>query len=64
LTKIPQSTLLMTRNGATLTLSEEFPDNVGDAPLPRICPHGGDFREPFFHTGLRADDARRLKPGE
>ena len=58
------STLLMTRNGATLTLSEEFPDNVGDAPLPRICPHGGDFREPFFHTGLRADDARRLKPGE
>ena len=58
------STLLMTRNGATLTLSEEFPDNAGDAPLPRICPHGGDFREPFFHTGLRADDARRLKPDE
>jgi hypothetical protein len=58
------STLLMTRNGGMLTLSEEFPDNVGDAPLPRICPHGGDFREPFFHTGLRADDARRLKPDE
>jgi uncharacterized protein YecT (DUF1311 family) len=58
------STLFMTRNGPTLTLSEEFPDNVGDAPLPRICPHGGDFREPFFHTGLRADDARRLKPDE
>jgi len=28
----------MTRNGATLTLSEEFPDNVGDAPLPRRLP--------------------------
>jgi uncharacterized protein YecT (DUF1311 family) len=58
------TTLLMTRNGATLTLSEEFPDDVGDAPLPRICPRGGDFREPFFHTSLRADDARRLKPDE
>jgi len=54
----------MTRNGATLTLSEEFPDNVGDAPLPRICPRGGDFADPFFHTGLRANDARRLKPDE
>ena len=58
------STLFMTRNGATLTLSEEFPDNVGDAPLPRICPRGGDFADPFFHTGLRANDARRLKPDE
>ena len=58
------SALLMTRNGATLTLSEEFTDNVGDAPLPRICPRGGDFADPFFHTGLRAADARRLKPGE
>ena len=58
------STLFMARNGATLTLSEEIPDNVGDAPLPRICPRGGDFADPFFHTGLRADDARRLKPDE
>jgi hypothetical protein len=58
------STLFITRNGATRTLSEEFPDNGGDAPLPRICLRGGDFADPFFHTGLRADDARRLKPDE
>ena len=57
------STLLMTRNDATLTLSENF----RTMPATRRCrasPHGGDFREPFFHTGLRADDARRLKPDE
>lgn len=58
------STLFMTRNGAMLTLSEEFPDNPSDAPLPRICPRGGDFADPFFHTGLRAADARCLKPDD
>jgi len=58
------STLFMSRSGATLTLSERIPDNVGDAPLRRICPRGGDFADPFFHTGLRADDARRLRPEE
>jgi uncharacterized protein YecT (DUF1311 family) len=58
------STLFMSRIGATLTLSEEIPDNVGDAALPRICPRSGDFADPFFHTSLRADDARRLKPDE
>jgi hypothetical protein len=32
--------------------------------LWRICPRIGEFGEPFFHTSLRAEDARRLKPDE
>jgi len=58
------STLFMARDGALLTLAEETPDHVGDAQLSRICPRRGEFDEPLFHTGLRAEDARRLKPDE
>ena len=36
------STLLMARSGAMLVLTEEIPDNAGEAKLPRICPRGGD----------------------
>jgi uncharacterized protein YecT (DUF1311 family) len=56
------STLLMARSGAMLVLTEEIPDNAGEAKLPRICPRGGDFADPLFHTGLNADKAYRLKP--
>jgi len=52
----------MARAGATLALSEEIPDDVGDAPLPRICPRGGDFADPLFHTSIEATDAHRLTP--
>jgi uncharacterized protein YecT (DUF1311 family) len=58
------STLFMARDGALLTLAEETSDHVGDAQLSRICPRHGEFDEPLFHTGLRAEDARRLKPDE
>ena len=54
----------MARAGVTLALSEEIPDDVGDAPLPRICPRGGDFADRLFHTALKAGDAHRLKPDE
>jgi hypothetical protein len=56
------STLSMARSGAMLVLSEEIPDNAGEARLPRICPRGGDFADPLFHTGLKAEQAYRLKP--
>jgi hypothetical protein len=39
-------------------------DHVGDAQLSRICPRRSEFDEPLFHTSLRAEDARRLKPDE
>jgi uncharacterized protein YecT (DUF1311 family) len=55
-------TLSMARSGAMLVLSEEIPDNAGEARLPRICPRGGDFADPLFHTGLNPDKAYRLKP--
>jgi uncharacterized protein YecT (DUF1311 family) len=58
------STLFMARSGAMLTLTEEFPGNAGDANLPRICPHGADFRDPLFHTGLEPEQAYRLKPDD
>ena len=57
-------TLFMDRDGALLTLAEETADKVGDTQLSRICPRSGEFTEPFFHTDLRAEDARRLKPDE
>ena len=56
------STLRMTRSGAMLLLNEEIPDNAGETKLPRICPRGGDFADPLFHTGLDPDKAYRLKP--
>jgi len=56
------STLRMTRTGAMLVLTEEIPDNAGEGKLPRICPRGGDFADPLFHTGLDPDKAHRLKP--
>jgi hypothetical protein len=58
------STLFMARSGAMLTLTENFPDNAGDANLPRICPHGADFRDSLFHTGLKPKQAYRLKPDD
>lgn len=58
------STLSMARSGAMLVLSEDIPDNAGDAKLPRICPRGGDFADPLFHTSLKTDKAYRLKPDE
>jgi len=58
------SALFIARDGALLTLAEETTDNAGDAKLSRICPRIGEFDEPFFHTSLRAEDARRLKPDE
>ena len=58
------STLFMARDGALLTLAEETIDKVGNEKLRRICPRIGEFDEPFFHTSLRAEDARRLKPDE
>jgi uncharacterized protein YecT (DUF1311 family) len=56
------SRLSMTRSGAMLVLTEEIPDNAGEAKLPRICPRGGDFADPLFHTRLDPDKAYRLKP--
>jgi uncharacterized protein YecT (DUF1311 family) len=56
------STLRMTRSGAMLVLTEEIPDNAGEAKLPRICSRGGDFADPLFHTGLKPGEAYRLKP--
>jgi hypothetical protein len=56
------STLRMTRSGAMLLLNEEIPDNTGETKLTRICPRGGDFADPLFHTGLDPDKAHRLKP--
>jgi uncharacterized protein YecT (DUF1311 family) len=58
------STLRIARSGAMLVLSEEIPDNAGEAKLPRICPRGGDFADPLFHTGLNPDKAYRLKPDD
>jgi uncharacterized protein YecT (DUF1311 family) len=58
------STLSIARSGAMLVLSEEIPDNAGEAKLPRICPRGGDFADPLFHTGLKAEQAYRLKPDD
>jgi uncharacterized protein YecT (DUF1311 family) len=58
------SMLFLSRDGALLTLAEEASDNAGGAKLARICPRIGDFDEPFFHTSLRAEEARRLKPDE
>jgi uncharacterized protein YecT (DUF1311 family) len=56
------STLRMTRSGAMLLLNEEIPDNADEAKLPRICPRGGDFADPLFHTGLKPGEVHRLKP--
>ena len=56
------STLRMTRSGAMLLLNEEIPDNAGETKLTRICPRGGDFADPLFHTGLKPGEAHRLKP--
>jgi hypothetical protein len=58
------STLSMSRSGAMLVLSEEIPDNAGEAKLPRICPRVGDFADPLFHTSLNPDKAYRLKPDD
>ena len=51
------STLRMTRSGAMLLLNEEIPDNAGETKLTRICPRGGDFADPLFHTGLKPGEA-------
>jgi hypothetical protein len=43
-----------------LTLSLCLPD--GMPPASRVCAHLPALTGPLFHTGLKADQAFRLKP--
>jgi len=47
------------RTGQTLAVSQPAPAS-GDGP-PWVCPHVTALTGPLFHTGLKADQAYRLK---
>jgi hypothetical protein len=44
-----------------LTLTQALPDGVPSADQHRVCPHLPALTGPLFHTGLKADQAFRLK---
>jgi hypothetical protein len=45
-----------------LTLTQPFPDGAPSADQHRVCPREPALTGPLFHTGLKADQAFRLKP--
>jgi hypothetical protein len=44
-----------------LTLTQAFPDGASSTDQRRVCPHLPALTGPLFHTGLKADQAFRLK---
>ena len=54
--------LLIARAGpATLTLTQTSPNGAASSDPQSVCPHLPVLTGPLFHTGLKADQALRLK---